>query len=176
MLRRAFSAAAIRTARKAAVTALAPLVEGSRTRLNGIPDSAWLDPYLVGFMVMLITITARRKVVWLQNEALCSVQSQAWHEITGVAHVPVGEETLLLDTARHRQFELGQQHALVLDRHLFGGAAVNGEEWHGMVGVDDVVSGDDVAGQIDRRVAVTAIWSDTFDAYVAQLPLAKPYP
>ncbi|MEW6644584.1 MAG: hypothetical protein AB1586_29045 [Pseudomonadota bacterium] len=180
MLRRALSASAVRRGRRAAVATIAPLVEGSRARLNGIPDIAWLDPYLVGFMVMLITIIARRENEWLQDEALCSVQSQAWSEITGLQTELIGEEVLLLSSARHQQFELGRQHALALGLHLYGGAAratMDGAAWPAdaaqlSTGVADKMV--NMAEQIDRHDAALALWSDTFDAYVAQLPLAKP--
>ena len=48
-----------RKARRAAVAAISPIVEDSRHRLGGISDVAWSDPYIIGFMVMLISIIAR---------------------------------------------------------------------------------------------------------------------
>ncbi|MGO4712001.1 hypothetical protein [Bradyrhizobium sp. 2TAF24] len=182
MLRRALSASAVRRGSKAAVALIGPLVDSSRSRLNGIPDIAWLDPYLVGFMVMLITIVAKREVARLQDEALCSVQSQAWSEITGLRTELIGEEALLLSSARHQQFELGRQRALALGLHLYGGAAhavLQNDAWPGGIvpfPAQMLDSGESVstAEQIDRRDAMLALWSDTFDAYIAQLPLAMP--
>lgn len=67
MLRWAVAMAEIRRGRRAAVTTIGPLVERSRAALNGIPDIAWRDPYLVGFMLTLITIVARVENPGLPN-------------------------------------------------------------------------------------------------------------
>ena len=96
MLRWAVAIAEARRGRRAAVTMIGPLVERSRAALNGIPDIAWRDPYLVGFMLTLITIVARIESRALQDDDLSLVQSQAWQAITGMDADLIGEDALTL--------------------------------------------------------------------------------
>jgi hypothetical protein len=111
-----------RRARKAAVTIIGPLVERSRRRLNGIPGPVWFDPYLIGFMVMLITLIARRRVNVLDNQALGLVQCGAWGTITGLKADLVGEETLHCCAIGDRDFARGCCDAANFDLALHGGA------------------------------------------------------
>jgi len=111
-----------RRARKAAVATIAPLVEGSRNRLNGIAEMAWLDPYMVGFMSMLITLVAHRTGA-LGTAALANVQTGAWADITGLEGSLVGEEIVLLSSAQDDAFSEGCGNALAFYEALFGGSA-----------------------------------------------------
>src|SRR3569833_877670 len=82
-----------RRARLAAEGTILPLVEKSRLRLGGIPDAAWSDPYIVGFMMMLITIIARIKNNKNKNKTKSHVQAMAWQNITR-QESSIGEEVL----------------------------------------------------------------------------------
>jgi len=99
-----------RRARLAAEGTILPLVEKSRLRLGGIPDAAWSDPYIVGFMMMLITIIARMEVGRIDNETICHVQAKAWQNITR-QESSIGEEVLLLSSAGNQHFEMGCRDA-----------------------------------------------------------------
>jgi len=147
-----------RRGRKAAVAAIAPLVERSRQRLNGIPDAAWLDPYLVGFMITFITLVARREVNALDSQALGLVQCSAWGDITGMKAELVGEETLHCCELGDRDFECGCRDAVTVDLALYRGSftreADRGEERN--IGVDEVADID----------AIMALWEEHFDAKV----------
>lgn len=111
-----------RRARKAAVATILPLIERSRFRGNQFSDSHWLDAYMVGFLVMLITLVAQRRVHSLASDALGNVQADAWQEITGLPGNLVGEETCLLSAAGHRDFERGCENATRLMDALISGA------------------------------------------------------
>jgi hypothetical protein len=71
----------VRKARKAAVTVISPIVEKSRHRLGGISEVAWSNPYVIGFMVMLISIIARIASGKIDGNSLRLVQCRAWEDI-----------------------------------------------------------------------------------------------
>ncbi len=99
-----------RRARLAAEGTILPLVEKSRLRLGDIPDAALSDPYIVGFMMMLITIIARMEVGRIDSETICHVQAKAWQHITRQEN-PIGEEVLLLSSSSNQHFEMGCRNA-----------------------------------------------------------------
>lgn len=109
-----------RRGRRAAVAAIAPLVANSRHRLGRIPERAWLDPYIVGFMIMLITLAARRAVNISDSQTLGAVQTEAWTEITKMRISTIGEETLHLSATEHNAFESGCRNAIAFDLALYG--------------------------------------------------------
>jgi hypothetical protein len=109
-----------RRGRKAAVATIAPLVAKSRHRLDGIPERAWLDPYMVGFMVMLITLSARRAINISDSQTLGTIQMEAWSAITDQRMSLIGEETLHLSASEHKAFEQGCQNAVAFDLALYG--------------------------------------------------------
>jgi hypothetical protein len=109
-----------RRGRRAAVATIAPLVAKSRHRLDGIPDEVWFDPYIVGFMMMLITLTARRAVNIADSQTLGAVQADAWTEITRMPGNAIGEETVHLSAAEHQAFESGCRNAIAFDLALHG--------------------------------------------------------
>lgn len=86
---------------------IAPMVESSEQRLSGIPSASWTDPYVIGFMMMLITIVAKAASAKLDGDALCTVQTMVWQDITHRKFDVIGEDVLLLSHARNRDFDLG---------------------------------------------------------------------
>jgi hypothetical protein len=100
-----------RRGRKAAVAAIAPHVEASRYRLNGVPDDTWLQPYMVGFLGTLITLVAIRAVGPLRSHALGLLQMEAWAEITGQRAELVGQEICLLSAVQNPEFVEGCRSA-----------------------------------------------------------------
>jgi len=164
-----------RRARKAAVTAIAPFVQRSRRRLGDIPETAWLDPYLVGFVVMFITLVARRQVDALDSQALGLAQCSAWGEITGMKPDLIGEETLHCCEIGDRDFERGCRDAMTVDLALYRSSIMR----HGDLGVmrlqDD--SGFDIAGERDCEVDdIMQLWDGFFEAQVLQTGLHRHAP
>lgn len=119
----------IRKARRAAVAMIVPLVAASRRRLGGIGAATWSDPYVIGFMAMLITLVSRVEVGRLDDSALGLVQTGAWQDITGLSGDALGEDMLQLGAAHDHGFETGCRNAvtfgsmLVTRSLLFAGAA-----------------------------------------------------
>jgi hypothetical protein len=111
-----------RKAQKAAVAAIAPFLAQSRRRLDGVPDMAWLDPYMLGFIVALITLIAKRHNAALNTHALALVQADAWAELSGIKPDVLGEEVLLLSMGRDRGFESGCRNAVHFGGALYGQA------------------------------------------------------
>jgi hypothetical protein len=81
-------------------------------------------------MVMLITIAAKTEIGKIEGQPLCLVQAGAWQDITGRRSGLIGEEVLLLNAARNRDFEIGCQNAMTLGSHR----QFNFDAWsrHGM--------------------------------------------
>lgn len=176
MLRWAVAMAEVRKGRKAAVTTIGPLVERSRVSLNGIPDIAWRDPYLVGFMLTLITIVARIESRALQDHDLSLVQSQAWGAITGLDADLIGEDALTLSKSHPREFQHGCHRAMMVASRLCGAsvvATIGYEPWHEPVPPEEHFPAGDARGISATTNAAAGHWTDAFDAYVAALPLAR---
>lgn len=147
-----------RRGRKAAVVTIAPLVEHSRRRFKEIPETAWLDPYLVGFMMMLITVVARREVT-LDTQALALVQSGAWGEITGMKADLIGEETLHLCTTGDKNFERGCRDAIAVDLALYRSSVAQNSDF-GVFGLD-------IGAERDPETDnVMLLWEQCFDGQV----------
>lgn len=104
----------VRRARKAAVAVIAPHVERTRWKLRDIPDSVWFDPYVIGFLGLLITLVAQRAVAGLGQQALGLVQIDAWREITRAGNADIGEDITLLSTAADASFAAGCKDAETL--------------------------------------------------------------
>src|SRR5215213_7269457 len=109
-----------RRSRKAAVAAIAPLVERSRVRACGIPESTWFDPYIVGFLVTLITVLARQRHADLRPPSLALIQIEAWTKISGSSFGLIGEEIFFLSASRDRAFETGCRDAVNFAEVSFG--------------------------------------------------------
>lgn len=155
-----------RRGRRAAVAAIAPLVTKSRHRLDGIPDEAWLDPYIIGFMMMLITLTARRSVNISDSHTLGAVQAEAWTRITSMRLSAIGEETVHLSATEHEAFEAGCRNAVAFDLALYGTSVVgvaDGMSAH----VDEIeidMSGAPAAA--GGRERILALWHHYFESHI----------
>lgn len=154
-----------RRGRKAAVATIAPFIERSRQRLRDIPETAWLDPYLVGFMVMLITLVARREVSALDSQALGLVQGGAWGEITGVKSDLIGEETLHLCTTGDREFERGCRDAIAIDLALYRNSVERNSDL-GFTGLHDGLGLDMGEARDPEADNLMLLWEHYFDAQV----------
>ena len=154
-----------RRGRRTAVATIAPLVERSRDRLHGIPDSIWLDPYMVGFVAMLITLVAKREVKEIDQPSLALVQCEAWAEITGMNSELIGEEILCLCTTENADFELGCHNALAFSEALTHAP---------MVCLGDGEHCDPSSNEINPRNSLTfadnsilsTLWSQYFDTQI----------
>lgn len=146
-----------RRGRKAAVATIAPLVERSRHKLTEIPEGAWLDPYMVGFMGMLISLVAIRATGRLGSQAIGIVQGEAWGEITGCRADVIGEEICLLSAADNRLFQQGCLNA--------------GRFLEALEASGDPASLDragDIGAPLDQRDALAPVlWEQYFEAYIA---------
>jgi hypothetical protein len=103
-----------RRARRAAVATICPFVERSRWKLHEISESAWLDPYMVGFLSMLITLVAKHDAGDIDGEALGLVQLAAWKEITQTDIDDIGGEICLLSASGDSAFQNGCDNAAIL--------------------------------------------------------------
>lgn len=166
MWRWAIELSRVRKARKAACSAILPMVARSRRRLDGIPDAAWSNPYIVGFIVMLITIVTRVEIGKIEGQALCLVQAKAWEDITGLRSDVIGEEILLLSEAGNRDFEAGCRNAMTLGSMLVGHSVLyanRGSDWlNRHLDLRDT----DTVGIPGERDDVSAVWERFFDAHV----------
>jgi hypothetical protein len=103
-----------RRARRQTVRLIGQLVEESRTRLGGIADSTWLEPYMIGFMSALITVIIHEQIGRdrLGEQLLGLVQADCWARITGLPGDRIGEEICLLSLNNDEAFCLGCSSAL----------------------------------------------------------------
>jgi hypothetical protein len=154
----------MRQARKAAVASIAPFVETSRHRLNGIAESVWLDPYMVGFVGTLVTLAAERRSATLRTQAMGLVQADAWADITGARPDLIGEEICFLSAARSKDFETGCRNAARFFGALCGKppGAGSGVSSIGLA-IDDDADGVDLS---EPYGDLGALWSAYFEAHV----------
>ena len=145
--------------KKAAIAFIEPLVTASRhTTLGDIPERAWLTPYMVGFMGMLISLVAERAASGLNSDALGIVQVEAWQRITGYKQHPIGEDICLLSTAKNREFEEGCASA----QHFLTALQDAGVRVHA-----NDRSQESQPSQATGNPAVTqTLWADYFDAHI----------
>lgn len=165
MWRWALDLSKVRRAHRAATAVISPMVEKSRHRLGGISDLTWSDPYMVGFMVMLITIAARIEAGKIEGEALCRVQARSWEDITTIRSGLIGEEVLLLSTSCNRDFETGCRNAFTFGSMLVGNSilfAGAGTGWQ-----DRPRDLQEADSTITERDDVSAAWERFFDAHVS---------
>jgi hypothetical protein len=154
-----------RKARSAAVAAISPILDQSRHRLGGVPDAAWSDPYVIGFMIMLISIIARMEAGRIANHSLCKVQRKAWEDITRANSDVMIEEMMLLDTTHDRKFELGCQNAATLGSMLLGNSVCDDSAMLPQGRSRDVMEAQTIE-PLAQREDVSAAWIQFFDAYV----------
>jgi hypothetical protein len=152
-----------RKARRAAVTAINPFVSQTRQRFGEIPDSAWSNVYVIGFMSTLITFFAERNAGAMGASALASVQTKAWSEITQTESVLLGEEICFLSTAGDRTFELGCCNAASFFEALQMAHAGRDESLFD--GVEALAPPDIVGDESETR-----LWIRYFDAYLCHVP------
>ncbi|MXN66662.1 hypothetical protein GR183_17230 [Stappia sp. GBMRC 2046] len=112
-----------RKARKAAVATIAPMVRRSEFQGSRITDHHWLDAYMIGFVMMLISLVARRRVHSIDDDTLGIVQAEAWEEITGLPGNVGGEEACLLSVNGHRDFQRGCLNAIAFMDAMTAGDA-----------------------------------------------------
>jgi hypothetical protein len=158
-----------RKARRSAVATISPIVEGSRQRLGGISDIAWSDPYVIGFLVMLISIVARLESSRISGNSLCVVQCRAWEDITASASDMMAEQLVLLSTDRNRDFELGCSNAAAFGATFFGAGTL--QEGAGLTGLESWSDEpeDETIMSFAQREDVTAAWAQFFDAHIVSL-------
>ena len=142
--------------RRAATAEIIPFVDGSRRRLGGIPDSAWHDPYVVGFLGMLITIIAVREAS-LDTDDLAAVQAGAWGEITGMPRDAFGEELCFLGASQDNRFVSGCRDA----ESFFH--ALDDFDHQRTPGFD---AGAETLTALDESEAKSTLWSRYFDSHL----------
>lgn len=146
-----------RRGRKAAVALITPFVEASRRRFPGLSEEAWLNPYVVGFLAMLISLAAERATGGLDSQSAGLVQLGAWREVTGCNNDLIGEEICLLSTANDGLFGQGCNNA-----RRFMSAITRAESNDD----PDVPRGYSVHGMDYDLTTAMALWSEYFDAYI----------
>src|ERR1700720_3378215 len=100
-----------RKGRKAATAVITPFMVETRRRLGVIHPPAWRDPYVVGFLGMLITLVATRVAGPLGPAVLASVQKGAWADITETEADLIGDEIAFLSAGHNNAFDLGCRNA-----------------------------------------------------------------
>jgi hypothetical protein len=150
----------VRRARKAAVAAIHPHVERSRAQLHGISEGAWRDPYVIGFLAMLITLVAQRSERRLGEQALGLVQLDAWEEITGTKTSNIGEDICLLSATGDTAFRAGCDNALL----VFEAIEAEG------LGRDSLRHPDVGQGPDAPASPSTTLWSRYFDERLGGTP------
>lgn len=155
-----------RKASRAAFATISPLVERSRRRLGGISDATWSDPYIVGFLAMLISIVAKLESRAMSANAMRAVQCRAWAEITAETSETMAEQLLLLSEERDRNFELGCHNAAALSAVLFG--AEQFQEGTGVAAtghLQEFSEGEPTTSYVQRE-NVDAAWIRYFDGHI----------
>ena len=146
----------------AAVARIRPLVEASRYRLDGIPSSIWLEPYMVGLLGMLITLVAEHEKRAIKQAAMQRIQSVSWRAITGLEY-RIGEEIMLLSSSHNADFLEGCMDATKIAAELIYDNAGSSAE------APDL---GDLAVFGDRGPAAAIpdipLWRDAFDSYIAR--------
>jgi hypothetical protein len=154
-----------RKARKAASAAITPFVCQTRQRLGDIPDSAWSNAYVIGYIGTLITLFAERNAGGLGDSLLASVQADAWSDITQSDNVLIGEEICFLSTADDGTFNLGCRNAtsffVALD------AANTGESEIRLDASIDV-SAEKWTFEQAGRDSCSGLWMQYFDAHLGR--------
>ena len=108
-------------ARRVAIALIAPLVENSRRRLGGIPEQSWSEPYLLGFMTMLISLIVKVETDGtISDEMLGLAQLEAFSQISGQNGDNIGEQICMLSAGRDALFGAGCENALEYMKALSG--------------------------------------------------------
>ncbi len=139
---------------------LAPMISGARERLGCIPDHAWRDPYSVGFLATLITLTAA-SVRRLRPQALALVQVDAWQRLTSIGDASVGERICLLALNRDPSFLSG---CLDARRYFEKQREMNVQTNRHEIGFDV-----DMTGYATGSGSADYIWSKTIENHLGGL-------
>ncbi|NRG16388.1 hypothetical protein HPQ64_01645 [Rhizobiales bacterium] len=150
-----------RKARKAAVATIAPMVRRSKFQGSRITERHWLDAYMIGFVMMLISLVARRRVHSIDDDTLGIVQAEAWEEITGLPGNIGGEEACLLSVNGHRDFQRGCLNAIAfMDAMTAGGDGLDHDpRLPGIPGAGGAPGG--YASERDRQLL--DLWHEFFE-------------
>jgi hypothetical protein len=154
-------------AKRAAISTIAPLVEATRARLGAIPAAAWQEPYLLGFMSMLIALVA----LWhtrgrLGSDQLGLIQLEALARIAGVHDDRIGERICFLSALDDESFLAGCRNAWLFLR------AYHGEPPPAETDDLDAEILDDIDVAIDIRpfgrggLLAAAVWQRCFERYL----------
>lgn len=148
----------VRRARKAAVALISPFVEESQRRFSSqLTEHAWLEPYMVGFMSMLISLVAEYTIGRLDSQSAGLVQLEAWQDVTGFPSHLIGEEICLLSSGNDRKFSYGCLNASRFMQELT-------RPMHNHP--DQLPPGFRIHGLSYDITAAMALWSELFDAYI----------
>jgi hypothetical protein len=148
----------VRRARKAAVALIAPFVEESQSRFaTQLTEHVWLEPYMVGFISMLISLVAERTTGRLDSQSAGLVQLEAWQDVTGFPSHLIGEEICLLSSGNDRRFSYG-----CLNASRFMEELTRPMHSH----PDQLPPGFRIHGLNYDTSAATALWSELFDSYI----------
>lgn len=154
-----------RKARKAAVATIAPMVRRSEFQGSRITDRHWLDAYMIGFLMMLISLVARRRVHSIDDDTLGIVQADAWEEITGLPGNVGGEEACLLSVNGHRDFQRGCLNAIAfMDAMTAGGDGLgHSPQVPGIPGAGGEPGGYASAAGNERDRQILDLWHEFFE-------------
>lgn len=99
-------------ARRAVVKLLSPYLARTRANIGTIPEIAWRDPYIVGFLTMLGSLVLiERSRGRISGEKLGLAQLAVWESITGLKDSRVGEDILMLSASGDEDFLEGCRNA-----------------------------------------------------------------
>lgn len=108
-------------ARRAVVNVIAPMVASSRRRLGTIPTARWREPYMIGFLTMLISLFAERRTrCSISSERLGLLQEDAWQDLTGLPDDRIGEDVCFMSAEYDREFVGGCMAAVRFAEAYYG--------------------------------------------------------
>lgn len=145
-----------RQGRKAAVATLAPLIARSEGSMGAIPSSAWHDAYLIGFLSMLASLQAWKKVGPVSSQALGLIQADTLAELSGELASVIGEEICILSMDQNMDFGEGCQQA------TFFHAALETAR-------DDLLVQNDWPCESEGGHRLNLLWKEAFEVRVSAL-------
>lgn len=153
-------------AHHAAVVRLRPMILASQSRIGPVPRILWRHPYAVGLLSMSITLIALHASRRISSEDLAAVQVAAWQDISGCCDCDIGEQIVLLSSARDIDFVAGCTCALrMFARDPRGASNLEHAETGPHLGL---LHGNDYAtGSFES--ALSQAWEDCFDSRIAAL-------
>jgi hypothetical protein len=153
-------------AKRAAISTIAPLVEASRARLGGIPAAAWQEPYLLGFMSMLIALVAMQHTRGhLRSDQLGLIQLEALARIAGVQDDRIGEQICFLSALDDESFLAGCRNAWLFLRAYHGEPAPADADFESEI-LDNIDPPTDVRPFGRGGVMAAALWRRCFERHL----------